>query len=209
VGDFEWMIKQPQYSDSLFIFNDNEEEFTAQSCSKGSGNAVIRPYQCKNPPRATGISTGSYKKGKVSLGYSKLDTNAKNIIDQGIGKFYRLLLTGRYTRVFFSSDKNGGLGTAIFQVGEDVKEYIVNEITDTVNTYNMQFNKNTSPEERSIPQVVRSPAEQFIPQFIPLDKKELEYELPEYEAPKPFVFYPETSKGVRPPKSKPEDFIWD
>ena len=26
-GDFSWMIRQPQHERTLFVFNDNEEEF--------------------------------------------------------------------------------------------------------------------------------------------------------------------------------------
>ena len=27
-GDFNWMIQQPQYADALFVFNDNEQQYT-------------------------------------------------------------------------------------------------------------------------------------------------------------------------------------
>lgn len=60
IGDFAWMIRQPEYADVLFVFNDNEEQFRAYrkdpqgsyGCSPGGGNAIIRPYQCQSPPRA-------------------------------------------------------------------------------------------------------------------------------------------------------------
>ena len=60
-GDFGWMIRQPQYDRTLFLFNDNEGEFLAHhgggthNCGDGGGNAIIRPYQCRIPQRALGI----------------------------------------------------------------------------------------------------------------------------------------------------------
>jgi hypothetical protein len=77
-GDFTWMITQPAYADALFIFNDNEEEFRAHEghasgsgrCHRGGGNAAIRPYQCQEPQRATGIPTGA-----GGQGYRRLDAH--------------------------------------------------------------------------------------------------------------------------------------
>ena len=130
-GDFRWMIERPEYADALFIFNDNEEQFLAHQqdpangCSPGGGNAVIRPYQCAKPPRATGVPTGSHADG----GYPLLSAPAKQVIDQSIAAIRTLLATGRYSRVIYSAaNVQGDLGTGIFQVGEDVKAYIVEEL---------------------------------------------------------------------------------
>jgi hypothetical protein len=120
-GDFKWMIKQPKYKNSLFIFNDNEEQFLSQSCLQGGGNAIIRPYQCEDPPRCTGIPTG-----KMGKGYLSLSPEILVIINTSLDKIKLLLKTGRYKEVIYSSDKIGGLGTGIFIVGDDVKNYIVN-----------------------------------------------------------------------------------
>jgi hypothetical protein len=67
-GDFDWMITQDHYEDALFVFNDNEAQYKAHrdrptdlagaGYAPGGGNAIIRPYQCKTPPRAVGIPTG-------------------------------------------------------------------------------------------------------------------------------------------------------
>lgn len=135
VGDFAWMIKRPEYSDALFIFNDNEEAFTKVSCKKGQGNAVIRPYQCEKPPRSTGISTGNYIPGVVNAGYSSLTPSAKKMIDNGIQKLRDILAAGSYKRVFYSANKKGELGTGIFRVGDDVKKYIVSELKRAVDSY--------------------------------------------------------------------------
>ena len=137
-GDFEWMIKQPEYQYSLFIFNDNQESFLKKSCEKGGGNAVIRPYQCQNPPRCVGIPTGSLKVG----GYKNLEeivtpsgTKCYEIIDKSLEKVMELIYTGRYKQVIYSSDGKGGIGTGIFKVGRDVKKYIIQGLKEVVKKF--------------------------------------------------------------------------
>jgi hypothetical protein len=132
LGDFRWMIEQSDYQDTLFIFNDNEEQFLAHQqnpdshlgCAPGSGNAVIRPYQCQSPPRAAGIPTGIHGQG-----YSRLILTHQQVIDQSLSVIRSLVATGHYQRVIYSTDPSGHtLGTGIFQVGEDVKAYIVSQL---------------------------------------------------------------------------------
>ena len=127
-GDFAWMIEQPEYADALFIFNDNESEFRAHQghpagarrCHAGRGNAVVRPYQCEDPPRAAGIPTGD------AGGYSRLTDGARAAIDDALAAIRALVASGRYQRVIYSAaDDSGALGTGIFVVADDVKRYIV------------------------------------------------------------------------------------
>ena len=131
-GDFGWMIEQSEYDDALFIFNDNEEQFLAfrktpkgrHACERGGGNAIIRPYQCKDPQRATGIPTGANQRG-----YTDRTAHVKEMIDDAVASIRHLVSTGRYQRVFYSAaNLAGDLGTGIFDVGNDVKSYIVAEI---------------------------------------------------------------------------------
>jgi hypothetical protein len=129
-GDFNFMISQPEYNDSLFLFNDNSEDFIKKSCNIGGGNAIIRPYQCKIPQLATGIPTGSLKHG----GYQDLEDDAKLLIDKSFVQIRDLLRTGNYKRVFYSADKNGKLGTSIFSVGKKVNEYIYQKLIDLPNS---------------------------------------------------------------------------
>lgn len=132
-GDFEWMIRQPEYDKVLFIFNDNEESFLRSSGAKGKGNAVIRPSSIGDAPRSAGIPTGYYVKGKINHGYTSLsDGRAKKIIDLSITKIRNLLATGRYDTVMYSGNSNGELGSSIFVIGSDVKEYIVKELQKLV-----------------------------------------------------------------------------
>lgn len=131
VGDFTWMIEQPAYSDALFVFNDNEEQFRAHQrdpdnpwgCARGGGNAAIRPYQCVKPTRATGIPTGVSR-----AGYPQLTDAVREVIDEAIAEVRRLLASGAYSRLFYSADAAGQLGTGIFVVGRDVKGYIVKQL---------------------------------------------------------------------------------
>jgi len=129
LGDFGWMIDQHEFADALFVFNDNEGEFRAhqrhapgaRQCHAGGGNAVIRPYQCQDPPHAAGIPTGD------AGGYPRLTDGARAAIDDALAAIRALLASGRYRRVIYSAaDKRGDeLGTGIFVVGDDVKRYIV------------------------------------------------------------------------------------
>jgi hypothetical protein len=131
-GDFRWMIEQPEYADALFIFNDNEEQFLAYrrnrrdrfGCAPGGGNAAIRPYRCTDPVRAAGIPTGADR-----TGYRHLTPEVREVIDDAFSVVRELIATGRYERIFYSAaDETGRLGTGIFDVATDVKEYIVSQL---------------------------------------------------------------------------------
>ena len=96
----------------------HEAGFTA-----GGGNAAIRPYQGHSPIRAAGIPTGN------NGGYKKLDKNVRALVDDAIAHIRRLLATGNYDQVVFSYDpKNKTLGTGIFTVADEVKNYIYESI---------------------------------------------------------------------------------
>lgn len=122
-GDFSWMIEQPRYERSLFVFNDSEDRFEAfmTGIARGGGNAVIRPYQAWRP-RAAGVPTGP--------GYDALDAHARKVIDRAIGRIRELLQTGWYDEVVYSAspDNPERLGHGIFDVGPDVLGYIPEQI---------------------------------------------------------------------------------
>jgi hypothetical protein len=129
-GDFAWMIEQPEYADTLFVFNDNEEQFRAflagdpSGCAPGGGNAVIRPWRCHDPPRAAGIPTGV-----AGAGYDALSDDVRRTIDLAIDHIASLLVSGRYTRVLYSAaDSGGDLGTGIFSVAPEVRRCIVDRL---------------------------------------------------------------------------------
>jgi hypothetical protein len=129
IGDFSWMIDQPEYVRSLFIFNDNEMQFIAfhtgheAGFAAGGGNAAIRPYQGHSPIRAAGIPTGE------KSGYQQLDLNVRALVDDAMAHIQRLLRSGNYDEVIFSYDAtNDTLGTGIFHVADEVKSYIFQNI---------------------------------------------------------------------------------
>jgi hypothetical protein len=126
LGDYLWMINQPEFARALFIFNDNEEQFDAylagqtSGFSAGGGNAAIRPLRKLVPPRAAGIPTG--KRGR---GYSALDVTTKAKIDEALAVVDALLKTGDYDQIVVSTSKEDEtLGTGIFVVAPEVCDYI-------------------------------------------------------------------------------------
>ena len=124
-GDFGWMIQQPEFARSLFVFNDNESQFNAfqegkpSGLSAGGGNAIIRPYQGSKPQRAAGVSTGD------RAGYSELSPQIKVTIDRAIGYIKELLKSGDYDEVVISYDPIfATIGAGIFNPHPSVKKYI-------------------------------------------------------------------------------------
>jgi hypothetical protein len=131
-GDFAWMIEQPDWADALFVFNDNEEQFRAyqrdpadpRACTRGGGNASIRPYRCAKPVRAAGVPTGV-----GGAGYRALTEAVRDVIDDAVSVVRAVAESEGYQRIVYSAaDGSGGLGTGIFEVGDDVKAYIVEQL---------------------------------------------------------------------------------
>jgi hypothetical protein len=135
-GDFAWMVLQPQFTRTLFIFNDNEEEFLdhlaggEHQCSTGGGNAVVRPLQCLDEPRAAGVPTGSYREGPHYLGYSTLDGHVREMVERATSRIAELLASSRYDALAFSWDPETRLGGRIFRTAQPVRDYIVDRLID-------------------------------------------------------------------------------
>ena len=124
-GDFDWMSKQNEHSDSLFIFNDNEEYHN--TCKNGIGNAVMRKYNKYSnltKPKSAGIPTGTLKNG----GYQILNTHAKQQIDNAFDEIIDLVVKYKYKQIYYSSEFDGKLGTSIFDVNEKVVKYITHKL---------------------------------------------------------------------------------
>lgn len=123
--DFEIMMHHPDYSNALFIFNDNETEH--RSAKKGNGNAVVRPfnnYSSLEKPKSFGIPTGKYRTGYVSY-------------HEGIQAVYMacqelsglIQKHGYDTIVYCISDLSHPLmGCEIFHVDRDILRYITRYI---------------------------------------------------------------------------------
>ncbi len=133
-GDFSWMIFQPQHERTLFVFNDNEEQFYAHvsgshhDCGAGGGNAAIRPWQCGEEARAAGVPTGSYAPGPHHLGYSALDAHVRGVVADAVAQIEGLLRTGRFDTIAFSWDDKTGLGGRIFNTAQQVRDHIVEQL---------------------------------------------------------------------------------
>lgn len=154
VGDFSYMIEQPEHQGTLFVFNDNEEQFLAHflsadnpygaasmgigqltlatdadPCSSGGGNAAIRPYQCAPHRRAVGVPTGDYKPKSVHYkGYSALDAHVEQMIDFSMMQLDAMLASGRFSSLAFSYHPETKLGGRIFNTAQEVRDCIVAEL---------------------------------------------------------------------------------
>ena len=133
IGDFAWMQSQPCYAKTLFVFNDNEEQFDAYrqglsiGYAAGAGNALARPWRKFNPPKSAGIPTG--KKGS---GYKVLDEVTKEKIDQALTVVYDLLKSFYYNYLVFSADESRKtLGISTFHVDDEVRQYIFDRLNQT------------------------------------------------------------------------------
>jgi len=124
-GDFLWMSRQNKYSNSLFLFNDNEEHHNTSF--GGGGNAVMRMfnrYSTMDKPLSAGIPTGTIGSG----GYDKFTPEIKKTIDDAFEEIIELIIAHNYSTIYFSSEVDGKLGTSIFAVNPKVIEYITSKI---------------------------------------------------------------------------------
>jgi hypothetical protein len=122
-GDFNWMCQQDEYSDALFIFNDNEEYH--DTCKGGAGNAIMRKYNKYsklNKPKSAGIPTGTLEHG----GYQSLNVHSIKQIDNAFEEIIELVKVFKYKQIYYSSEPDGKLGTSIFNVDSKVIKYITN-----------------------------------------------------------------------------------
>ena len=137
LGDYNYMIKQAEYKNTLFIFNDNT--INHYSNVKGSGNAVIRPYNFYGfkksglaKPLSAGIPTGD-----GSNGFSTLDKSIY-VINRSINDINTLLQKYKYDQIIysgtninisrFSGDPEELIGIGIYDVNKSVREYITQQI---------------------------------------------------------------------------------
>jgi len=125
LGDFDWQIRSGLYENALFLFNDDEKRHHWKKA--GAGNAVIRKYNTHalpTKPRSHGIVTGK------DTGYASLTDDAKANIDKCFEEVKTIIEKHGYNTVYYSATSNGLLGTSIFQIGDDVREYITLRIKE-------------------------------------------------------------------------------
>lgn len=142
IGDFSWMIKQPEFTKTLFVFNDEEEhykyywEFRAgnkfyyMACESGPDSASVRPQQCETTPRSYGIPTN-----KNGVGYSDLSV-VKAELDKALTGLKIMLMRGDYDRVAMSMDDDGLIADEGKNLSLEVRKYITDGIYNVVKTVN-------------------------------------------------------------------------
>ena len=119
--------------------------------TRGAGNAVARPLRQLNPPKSAGIPTG-----KLGFGYRHLDPAAKEKIDQALTVVYDLLKSFYYDHLVFSSDESmSTLGIGTFEVGEDVRKYIFNRLTQTPDEWKQFIHERTNEKFRQVSKAYR------------------------------------------------------
>ena len=128
---FDHLIRLKDHSKTLFIFNDNEGSFLSKSCVAGGGNAIIRPYSCGAYPKAAGIPTGVN-----GTGYRLLTKDVKEIINDAIRKILHLLKNYPFNQIVYSANRDGTLGSGIFDVSKTTKEFIMKKLRWVVRKVN-------------------------------------------------------------------------
>lgn len=129
-GDFNWMCKQEEFANSLFIFNDNTEFHNTNRT--GAGNAIMRKYNKYSNlpvPLSAGIPTGSLQFG----GFDEFNKNVKQIIDNSINEIIELIQHFNYDHLYYSAELTGEIGTSIFEVDKKVIKYISHKIFNLTN----------------------------------------------------------------------------
>lgn len=125
--DFELLMEQ--YTNALFIFNDNENDH--HTAVQGGGNAAVRIYNRYSDleiPLSAGIPTG-----KNGRGYHDLN-EGKEAIDYSFEEIKTLIEKYGYDTVVYSCNTYDSplVGTGIFKVDKEVLEYITNLILSLV-----------------------------------------------------------------------------
>lgn len=124
--DFNNLIRDPRYSDALFLFNDNFQDRNRRI--PGGNSASIRPFTFHNPPRSMGISTGwSAAEG----GFQTLDEDVKQVIFICFETINLILVEHPHIkRVFYSCDASNkdSLGYAIFRPSSAVIDFITTKL---------------------------------------------------------------------------------
>jgi hypothetical protein len=100
----------------------------SHTCTKGGGNAAIRPRQCHPHWQAAGMPTGSVKPGPHLRGYSSLDAQVTAAVGDAIRQISNLLATGRFDTLAFSYDPVTKLGGKIFSTAQVVRDHIYDQL---------------------------------------------------------------------------------
>lgn len=126
-GDFLFELRSDYRT--LFVYNENAHTQT-DKCNNiaGGGNAIVRPYRPSG--RVIGIPTG------FNMGFRHLQEHhtvfgvAREMIDTAIDEIVDHVVAhpNRFDKIKFSANADGKIGTGIFVVGDDVRNYITERL---------------------------------------------------------------------------------
>ena len=135
------MLGDPKYTNCLFLFNDNLEQFLDAVANPsdpkfntaGGGNACARPWHVTGD--AFGIPTGPFETLDQDIsGWHKSHKTAKDIIDLAFLRVKMRCLKGDKTVICYSVENPGskriGLGIFAGLVGSEVVDYITQKIQE-------------------------------------------------------------------------------
>ena len=136
-GDFAWMIGQPQYAKTIFIFNDNVVDAADPNPHDGAGSAAIRTeswkYKPTSSPRALGIPTGwSVATGGFKVEGDSLEPFAARAITLAFERLLIACMEHKVEEVIYSCDKTDPskrrLGCGIFDLAPSLLRYIEDKL---------------------------------------------------------------------------------
>lgn len=137
-GDFKWMLKQPEYEDALFIYNDNVKDSLDPNVMEGGGSAAIRnlSWRFSTPPRSVGVPTGW---SVASGGFDEMDIYSKKAIDFSIARIWKIILdsNSQVTKVIYSCSREDKMkiGVSIFQPHSSILNYINDQLHNLQSAY--------------------------------------------------------------------------
>ena len=137
-GDFKWMLKQPEYEDTLFVYNDNVKDNLDPNSMDGAGSAAIRnvSWRFATPPRSVGIPTGW---SVASGGFDEMDIYSKRAIDFSIARIWKIIMDSdsKVTKVIYSCSREDKMkiGVSIFQPHSSILNYINDQLHNLQSAY--------------------------------------------------------------------------
>ena len=127
-GDFNWMIETGDYKNTLFIFDDNVDEYNKNIEEiDDNGLSKIRKYN-EFGKYAKISSAGIIMGSSFNNGFSVFDNNVKNIIDRCISDIKRIIIENNHNEIYFSSDENGNIKPSYYNVNKDIIKYVSERI---------------------------------------------------------------------------------
>lgn len=115
--DFSYLFRKTD--NSIFIYNENVQQWKEGDLNTGGGNAIMRPYRLDNSKNqdhgSWGIPTGYIGKGSSYHEREKVKTKLLKYIDEAFDSLVQYLIDHPQIKdIYYSSDKNGHIGIQIF-----------------------------------------------------------------------------------------------